>query len=83
MRTCTTLLGSDRALSNPRASVGWGWREAGSPSLLPMGSSHLLPPRGAVGREPQGSPGGWQSPGMGFPGLLPPCLPLSWAGKSV
>lgn len=90
MRTCTALLGSDTALRNPRARVGWGWREAGSPSLCspwaPATSSHRAGLsgthcRGAVGQESPGQPRvlAEHRDVVSRAVLLPPCLPLSWA----
>lgn len=96
MRTCTTLLGSDRALRNPRAGMGWslegGWEPT---SMLPMDSHHLLLLSRAVQHPLQQ---GWgagklkviqgtsrEGAGVQFGRAVPllPCLPQSRASKGL
>lgn len=88
MRTCTTLLGSDTALRNPRARVGWGWGKAGAHLCSPWApatSSHQAGLsgthcRGAVGQESSGQPRLLaEQDVVSRAVLLPPCLPPSWA----
>lgn len=92
MRTCRALLGSDRALRNPRARVGWGGREAGNPPLCslwaPATSSHRAGLSGThcrvvVGQETSGQPRvlAETAQGCGFQGspLAPlPAPELGW-----
>lgn len=88
MRTCTTLLGSDRTLRNPRAGMSWGWREAGAYLCV----THGLPPpppaehgcsapttTGLGGRKAPGNPGHQQ--GRGKSALAP--LPTTEQGQQM